>query len=476
MINRNDHQKTSRSGIETAGGCGGSRTVGGVIPHPVFPPQLLTGGLPSSSQPETPMLSFPEVPEFSHGGYDGGIEIGFDATWNDLKFPGVVETLEEAKEQACAIQKGPEGFAIELAGEEVLVMPMGAKVGGLLYKYRFLCRGIEFLVHSNPPKGRQPVRVRYLAESLIGQNFFVVHEQFVMPFLKRLGLTVYADKPSRIDMQVLIDVPSAEFCQLFESGHVVTKLRKFSIDGSIKNVVEKESLTLGSISKVQVCIYDKSIELRSKKTNAVKEAFFVERCVGDEWFNSDRSITRIEIRLGRKALKCLGVNTVADLKQRERGIVTLVTREWIRFLAKPKVRGTENTAAIHPVWERVCELFQSYFSGAAVKDVKWEKNQSVICDPEALEKQGIGCLSKALAYRYGEQSSRREAVELGAGLLERNQSELLEKLNGHAEHVRIKTGITLGSLPAYDAESEYMQNLGMRKKESFSEMFRGAGQ
>ena len=290
---------------ETAGNRGDSRGVGG------SPPQLLTGGIPCTESLQTPTLPFAEVPVYDHGGYDGGIEVGFDGTWNPLKFSDLIEKLEVSKNLAGEVQKGPEGVAVALGGEEVLVMPTGGKVGGLLYKYRFVVRGVEFLVHSNPPKGRQPVRVRYLAESLIGNNFFVVHEQFTMPFLKRLGLTVHADKPSRIDMQVMIDVPAAEFCQLFELGHIVTKLRKFSIDGTVTRRVNKETLTLGTTAKVQICIYDKGKELRSKKSNLIKETFFVERCVGDEWINSGRPITRVEIRLGREALKCLGVNTVS---------------------------------------------------------------------------------------------------------------------------------------------------------------------
>jgi hypothetical protein len=62
------------------------------------------------------------------------------------------------------------------------------------------------------------VRFRYLAEALIGNNLFVVHEQFVLPFIQRLGITIHSDKPSRIDMQIMIDVPAAKFCELFESG------------------------------------------------------------------------------------------------------------------------------------------------------------------------------------------------------------------------------------------------------------------
>ena len=467
----------SGCGEEVASVGGVSRPAGVSLPSP----QLLTGGIPCTFSSESSMFPLSEVPEFSHGGYDGGIEVGFDGTWNPLKFSELIEKLEAAKEKAGEIQKGPDGFAINLGGEDVLVMPTGGKVGGLLYKYRFLCRGVEFLVHSNPPQGRQPVRVRYLAESLIGNNFFAVHEQFVTPFLKRLGLTIHADKPSRIDMQVMIDVPAAEFIRLFELGHVVTKLRKGSIDFSVGRAVNKETLTLGSTSKVQVCIYDKGKELRSQKSSVVKEALFAERCVGDEWINSGRPITRVEVRLGREALKCLGVNTVADLKEREHAIVDLLTRDWFRILEKPKVRGHENTAAIHPIWERVRALFGSYFTGASVVDVQWEKDQSVSCDAVALEKQALGCISKALAVRFGEQSSRRGSVELANGWVDRIQNELHEKLNCFAEHFRIKTGIELGGVSSYDpvgydVDLDYAQDLahiralGMRKIASLQEL------
>ena len=299
----------------------------------------------------------------------------------------------------------------------------------------------------------------------------MVHEQFVLPFLKRLGLTVHADKPSRIDMQVMIDVPAAEFIQLFESGHVVTKLRKGSIDFKNGRCVTKETLTLGT--KVQVCIYDKLAQM--PKMGLEKGTLFLKHCIGDEWFNSGRPITRIEIRLSRDALKCLGVNTVADLKEREQGIVDLVTHDWFRILEKPKVRGTENAAAIHPTWLRVRELFTTYFSGADV-DVKWEKNQSLSCDPVALERQALGCISKALAVRFGEQSSRRSTVELGIGWVERVQHEMHEKLNVLAEHFRIKTGIELGvtvrAASWYDAEIDRFREYDRCRKQEVLEKIR----
>jgi hypothetical protein len=81
---------------KTIGERGVSRVVGGSA----SPPELLTGGIPSTESLQTPMLPLTAVPEFSHGGYDGGIEIGFDGTWNPLKFPRLLEILEEGKENA----------------------------------------------------------------------------------------------------------------------------------------------------------------------------------------------------------------------------------------------------------------------------------------------------------------------------------------------------------------------------------------
>ena len=153
-------------GKVSVGGCGDSRTVGGTS----YSPKLLTGGISRTEPSLTPPLPVCEPLEFSHGGYDGGTEVGFDGTWNPMKFPRLMEILERGKQEAERIQKGPEGFPLRLEGEDVLVMPTGGRVGGLLYKYRIIGGGVEFLFHSNPPENRQPVRVRYFSESVQGSR------------------------------------------------------------------------------------------------------------------------------------------------------------------------------------------------------------------------------------------------------------------------------------------------------------------
>jgi len=368
---------------------------------------LLTGGFPCTPSPESPIETESEVHEYSHAGYDGGVLVGFEGTWNPHKFERLIETLEEAKERAGdAAKDGLEGFAMRLGGQDILVSPTGGKAGGseakggVIYKYRFFCQGVEFMIHSKPSKHIQPIRVRYGAESVQGHRdkFFDIHFGFVIPFLKKLGFTVTEDKLSRVDMQCLIDVSVNEFVRLFRENHVVTKLRKKAEFGTMTRV---ETIEIGSLSNAQFCFYDKGRELRQKKSNLIKEALFVRDCVGDEWYNSNRPITRVEIRLGRDCLKCLGVSSVSDLQKRERGIIELLTTEWLRILGKPKVRGHENTAAIHPIWKRVRNLFFAYFTGNEV-EVEYKKHESLVCDPEALEKQALGCLSKALATRHDE--------------------------------------------------------------------------
>jgi hypothetical protein len=288
---------------------------------------------------------------------------------------------------------------------------------------------------------------------------------------------------SRVDAQIIFDVPVTDIICLFEEGHVVTKLRKGSINFKNGLCLRKETLTLGSVSKVEVCIYDKGKELRAKKKNIVKEADFIAHCVGDEWINSGRPITRVEFRFGRDALKALGVNTVKDLQERERAIFDLVTLDWFRILKDPKVRGHENTAALHPIWERVRMLFNTYFSGAEVETVVWQRKDKLSCDHVALEKQALGCLAKVFACRHGKQENCQRSVELANDWVEHVQKELHEKWDNLVGHVEVKTGFTLGvstcSSVGYDYELDYRNALDdsvvEKKREKLDKWFNEQG-
>ena len=104
----------ARGGEKPGGGVGGSRPVAGS-------PRLLTGGYPSTEPPITPPLCPVDAPEFSHGGYDGGIMAGFDGTWNPLRFSYLIKELDDAKTSAGNIDDGHQVFPLEIGGEQVLV-------------------------------------------------------------------------------------------------------------------------------------------------------------------------------------------------------------------------------------------------------------------------------------------------------------------------------------------------------------------
>jgi hypothetical protein len=190
-----------------------------------FPP-LTNSGVLTYQEPHTESITL------KHGGYDGGIEIGFDGSWDSSAFLTLQNTLKTAKEQAAELGTD---CPIVLGDCPVLVNPAGAKIGsasiagGLTYLYQFAIYGITFQIHSNPKQGIQPVRVRYGASALIQRDLFDLHFNFVLPFLASLGLQVSAEKISRLDGQVMLDVPTGEFVTLCDHDHAVTRVRTTAI-------------------------------------------------------------------------------------------------------------------------------------------------------------------------------------------------------------------------------------------------------
>ena len=166
ISSKDGEQSVGNFANSTAAECGDGRGGGGGDSRPpAVSPRLLTGGSPCTKSPNSPLLPGFEVPEFSHGGYDGGVVVGFDGTWNGTQFFELLEILEAAKEEAGeACKEGLEGLPLILEDVEVLVSPKGGLAGGseakggVVYKYRFFCQGVEFLIHSNPSEHIQRVR------------------------------------------------------------------------------------------------------------------------------------------------------------------------------------------------------------------------------------------------------------------------------------------------------------------------------
>jgi hypothetical protein len=330
----------------------------------------------------------------------------------------------------------------------VLVECSGANAG-LHYKYVFTLDGVKFLVHHNPPKDRQAIRIRYGATALIGRNFFQVHQE-ILKFLETIGFEVTRECLSRVDLQVLVEKPLDKFIGLIFSGHAISKSRK---DDIRRNCGQVETYTLGNAGRIQLCIYDKRKEIsHALSSDPVKFELFLRCCFGIDLYSSQVPITRIEFRLWRDVLREIGINTVSDLYLRENDLVKWLTYDWFRILSNPKVRGHENTASIHPLWQHVIESFDYWFSHAKRENgdliesqaIEFNRDERISCNPELLERQGFGCLSKALAYRYGIQSNGNELRTVLTSYLKERTNLMYCKVNDNAKRTEIMKGVILG--------------------------------
>ena len=157
----------------------------------------------------------------------------------------------------------------------------------------------------------------------------------------------------RADICVMVDVPVVDFVLLDTRNHFVSKLRNVEFELTGRRTSRGKNFVcykLGSRSSVELYFYDKRREVE-KAIRDHEEIDF-----DSEWFESGKAMTCIEFRLFRAALNVFGVKTEHDLRCRAEAIIDILTHDWFRILKMPKVRGCENKAAIHPLWERIRKL------------------------------------------------------------------------------------------------------------------------
>jgi hypothetical protein len=286
------------------------------------------------------------------GGYDGGFSAGFIGVWSPVKFKQLIDTLEVAK-SAAEEGKSGENY-VTLAGRQFLVMPHGTREGAS-YKYIITGGGLKVLIHNNPQGDIQGIRIRYGFEALVGRDLFAVHAE-TLDWFRELGFTVTKETVSRADYQILTMRDVKEYIKPIVTNCAVKRAKEAKYHENDSRGIT--SYTCGS--DIQLCIYDKRLELL-KGRDEVKTSLMLDECLGGEF---PGELTRIEFRLKRGALKYLGVNTVQDLLERERAIIDFLTYDWFRILNEEKSgSGHTNEQAMSPVWEEVRATFFEYFPG-----------------------------------------------------------------------------------------------------------------
>jgi len=230
-----------------------------------------------------------------------------------------------------------------------------------------------------------------------------------------------------------------DFINLIYKRHVVKKARESVI--YFHSDIPK-TYQAGTIDNVQVCCYDKRTEMKTLPLE--KRELTITHGIGRDWWESDQPITRVEFRLGRTVLRCLGANTIEELLEREQGIIDLVTNDWFRLLERPKVDGRGQRAKMHPLWHQVRALFFQFFTGNTIRDVTYRQPEPISCDPTSMLKQASGCIAKAVALQNGKQASSDDITQYVQNFYNIAKEDILHKANQRVEEMNITKGIELG--------------------------------
>lgn len=411
---------------------GPSRSGGAASSQRHFTPPLTSRGVTNRQSPSSPTSQ----PQKILGGYDGGVEIGFNGLWSDAKFKSLLARLETAR--LSAENEGGDDRFVTIDDMTFSANAHGGK-NGMYYKYIIEGMGMKVYIHAspNPKSSMQPIRIRYGFECLAGRDFFAVHLN-VLTWLENIGFKVEKETLSRVDLQVLLTRDIGELMMpILFSNQCVKRARNHKIVGTDKRPVT--SYTVGG--GVQLCIYDKRKELLDTR-DEVKMSLLVNECLGGE-FPDD--LTRIEFRLRRDALKYFGINTVQDLLERENAVVDYLTFDWFRILdsEKKSEHGHERRQALHPLWQEVRDLFFEYFPGVEKERKPIERNsrrREIKCTGESLIKQAVGCIATAAALVKGMFESEKEAL----AFVQEMASEKAKKLFQRTRERVIELGIVRG--------------------------------
>ncbi len=380
------------------------------------------------------------------GGYDGGVEIGVHGEWNDRDFTAILDQLEHARKMAESDKCDRDECYVTIGDRVFLVEPVGCKIG-VYYRYIFTGQGVRFYLHHSPSERFQPVRLRYNHDALVGRDLFEVHET-TREWLEEIGFHVTKETLSRVDMQVTLQRATADFMNLIARGHAVRKTRKCDIH---MNGPQVQTYTSGKTT--QICIYDKREELcdggdEIKMRLVVKHLLGLdmpeESCMINAPLFLFEHLTRVEFRLRRSRLREMGIDSVADLKEKELSLIAFMTEEWFRILDEPKVRGHENTQEVHEIWQEVQQLFRRYFPGDDAKrsEIKRGRDNGIRCTGDALRQQACGCLASYLAITQGSKISEKDTAAILKELLESNVAELTQQARERAKELEVTRGFT----------------------------------
>ena len=351
-------------------------------------PILITEMLEDGGPPTDSMGPTKHETELSKmGGYDT-IELGLHGEWDEKESEELFKTLAEQKTEA---QEHGEAF-LTIDDKKFLVRPMGFKAGRKVYDYVIEASGVVIGMAEKFSKSHAAIRIRYGFEALIGRDAFAVHEA-ILELLGRFGFNCTKERVSRADLTVdILDIPVENLINPILRDEAVYRAKKADIHTESG---KPTSIRLGG--GVQLCIYDKKRELLEKH-DEIKFSLMVEHR-----FNGDipNSCSRVEFRIKREKLKEMGIDTMNDLREMQTDLAEFLHSHWFRILDGKKQKGHTAEQPVSEIWGHVQKTFDAAFQPITEEsrtiNRDWNKPRAVLCDQEAMIKQAIGCLARAVA-------------------------------------------------------------------------------
>jgi hypothetical protein len=148
--------------------------------------------------------------------------------------------------------------------------------------------------------------------------------------------------------------------------------------------------SFGLGGSVSARLYDKTLEIDlSRKT------WLYEIWAKHEW-QGEYPVWRLEFQFRRAVLREMGVNSIADLKQKLDGLWHYGCSEWLRLTIPSSTDDTKSRWQNHPVWKM---LVEANFETKKPVPLTRTRKERVPSD-ERLFVQGLGVLSSYMA-KYG---------------------------------------------------------------------------
>lgn len=331
----------------------------------------------SMAESVTRHASTPPVDEFQYllSGIDS-LDLGLYVIWGS-DWKRRLQSLDKKKQQS----RKQGGLLIHLPSGRICNFRPSGK--GENYRFHLQFEAYNLFIGIAARPGSSPNVYLSIAAKTLWLNGIETALSWVAEDLKTIGGgSIQFVQVSRVDLCCDFWIPGGLPYE-FLFSHKVTHNEKSNLFLDKNDV---ETYYVGNKkSNIQLRIYNKGVEVKQK--SGIK-LWFLElwqrESVDDIW--------RVEFEIKRSEVKKYGINSLDDLKEKQRGLWHDITTNWFSLRLPDNEKAERKT--IHPFWRAVQECFQSNSPYSEIKR-NYESGKTV--SPDWHLSHIDGCLSSFAA-------------------------------------------------------------------------------